>query len=266
MRKKQEKIMEDMTFQSIEEAQDFYFASVQRENKRKIALILAGLGTAGTLVSAITGNSAENIFMTIFLFLEMCAPLLGIIAYVLAGGFKDAFMMALKVGKFGYIICPIILVDLAVGFATILVSLMAFLYAPVLFVYLSVKRAKKCQRQALDYLTEQGVIVGVSDVLSQAEPPAKSDAARRSLKAENAVPIQNTVPIQRACENETVRVPKVEYDVPFRVSIEEKDTTAGTMKVMPQMAAEEYQFCGFCGAKLKRKTRFCIVCGKKTED
>lgn len=251
MRKKQEKIMEDMTFQSIEEAKEFYFASVQRENKRKIALILAGLGTAGTLVSAITGNSAENIFMTIFLFLEMCAPLLGIIAYVLAGGFKDAFMMALKVGKFGYIICPIILVDLVVGFATILVSLMAFLYAPVLFVYLSVKRAKKCQSQALDYLTEHGVIVGVPNVLSQAE---------------NAVPKQNTVPKQRTCENETVRVPKVEYDAPFRVSVEEKDTTAGTMKAMPQMTAEEYQFCGFCGAKLKRKTRFCIVCGEKTED
>ena len=97
---------------------------------------------------------------------------------------------------------------------------MAFLYAPVLFVYLSVKRAKKCQRQALDYLTEQGVIVDLTNDRSQAEP-------------------------------------KVEYDAPFRVSIEEKDTTAGTMKAMPQTTTEEYQFCGFCGAKLHPCRNFC---------
>ena len=267
MKKKKEQFEEEIVFHSVQEANEVFQDIAFRETKQKIALILSGIGTAATLVSMIMGNPQRNTVVIVFFMLAQLAPLLGIISYILAGGFMDAVKMAVKLGKIGWRVFPIPLFDLAVGFVTMVVSVAVFLYAPVLFVYMSVKRAKKLQLEAKNYLEAHGVFNPMPGYVEQTAAPEWPP------KAENAAPVkmaraENTAPVKiPRAENRTPdRIPPVEPAAPFRVSVAEKHVQGRNMGTTPQAAAEEYQFCGFCGAKLKRKTRFCIVCGKKTED
>lgn len=289
MKKKKEQFEEKIVFHNVQEANEVFQDIAFREPKQKIALILSGIGTAATLVSMIMGNPQGNTVVIVFFMLAQLAPVLGIISYILAGGFMDALKMAVKMGKIGWRIFPIPLFDLAVGFVTMVVSVAVFLYAPVLFVYMSVKRAKKLQLEAKNYLEAHGVFNPMPGYVAQTAAPVKPPKAENAVpvkrqKAENAVmdqvqragknvsgqlpktEITSSSQVQRA-ENKTPdRIPQVENATPFKVSIVEKDVPVRETKTAPQAAAEEYQFCGFCGAKLKQKSRFCIVCGKKTED
>ncbi|MCI7132061.1 MAG: hypothetical protein MSA09_16210 [Lachnospiraceae bacterium] len=255
MKKKKEQFEEEIVFHNVQEANEVFQDIALREPKQKIALILSGIGTAATLVSMIMGNPQGNTVVIVCFMLAQMAPLLGIISYILAGGFMDALKMAVKLGKIGWRIFPIPLFDLAVGFVTMIVSVAVFLYAPVLFVYMSVKRAKKLQLEAKNYLEAHGVFHPMPGYVEQTAAPVKPP------KAENVTPVKIA-----GVENRTPdRIP-VEHEAPFRVSVAEKHVQGRNMGMTPKAAAEEYQFCGFCGAKLKRKTRFCIVCGQKTED
>ena len=267
MKKKKEQFEEKIVFHNVQEANEVFQDIAFREPKQKIALILSGIGTAATLVSMIMGNPQGNTVVIVCFMLAQMAPLLGIISYILAGGFMDALKMAVKLGKIGWRIFPIPLFDLAVGFVTMIVSVAVFLYAPVLFVYMSVKRAKKLQLEAKNYLEAHGVFHPMPGYVEQTAAPVQPP------KVDNAVPAkppkaEKTAPVKiPGTENRTPdRIPPVEPAASFRVSVAEKNVQESNMGIASQTAAEEYQFCGFCGAKLKRKTRFCIVCGQKTED
>ena len=272
MKKKKEQFEEEIVFHSVQEANEVFQDIAFRETKQKIALILSGIGTAATLVSMIMGNPQGNTVVIVFFMLAQLAPLLGIISYILAGGFMDAVKMAVKLGKIGWRIFPIPLFDLAVGLVTMVVSVAVFLYAPVLFVYMSVKRAKKLQLEAKNYLEAHGGFNPMPGYVEQTAAPewppkAENAAPVKMARAENAAPVK--IPkAENAVVGQAQRAGKnaVEPAAPFRVSVAEKHVQGRNMGTTPQTAAEEYQFCGFCGAKLKRKTRFCIVCGKKTED
>lgn len=220
--KKKEQIEEEITFNSVQEAQETYSGIRARENRQQVALILSGVGTLVSLISVIMENMQVSRVSATFFMLTQLAPVFGIIAYILAGGFMDALKMALKLGKLGWRLFPIPLLDLAVGLATMLVSIMAFLYAPVLFVYMNIKRSKQTKALAEDYIKAHGGRL--------AEAPKKTPAA--------------------APKKTPTAAPKTEH----------------VAAAKPQPVAEDYKYCGFCGAKLKKKSKFCIVCGKSAEE
>lgn len=96
-------------------------------NRKTLALILATVATACSVIGFIgRGNDFLGIFAVIGLFLSIAS-------YIIGGGLGDAIKAALTLGKWGWLIVPFP-IDIATGLFTMLVSFVAFLFLPIIFV------------------------------------------------------------------------------------------------------------------------------------
>jgi hypothetical protein len=144
-RKENKKIIETLEFDNAAFAQDVINESTQKLERVKKGLIISGVATGFTLLSKIFETSS---FAAIFIMLAFFGA---IAAYIVGGGMKIALKTAVKLGKFGWFVCPFP-VDIFTGILTIIFSMMAFMFFPVVFVYLNYRQHKKNIEAAEQYL------------------------------------------------------------------------------------------------------------------
>ena len=135
------------------EFDDFAFAKQTFEDSdKKLGRIRTGLivSAAATLASFI-GFSAIDKNDTIGGIFILVALITAIASYIIGGGMKIAFKAAKKLAVFGWFILPFPY-DLGTGICTIIIAPIAFLFIPVVFVYINYKQVKRNRDDAEEYM------------------------------------------------------------------------------------------------------------------
>ena len=106
-------------------------------DKKQMKLI----GLIASLIATITiwtGFAIEGIIGDILAVIWMIGLVVG---YVLAGGFKRAMGVAIKLCKFGWLLLPFPF-DIFTGLVTLVFSFFVFIFCPVIFVFLNFVKAE----------------------------------------------------------------------------------------------------------------------------
>ena len=156
MAKEKKEMFEKMEFNDAAYAKSIQEESLAKLGRVKIGVIIATIATVCSVLGIIVpevfiknNQSPVTHFLEIFI---LIAPILAIVSYIIGGGFLNAIKWAIKIGKLGYHLIPIIVVDLFIGFAAMVLALMAFLFAPIIFVGLNYIQIKRDYDDATTYL------------------------------------------------------------------------------------------------------------------
>ena len=146
--KKDKKLIETMVFDDYGYAQEIKQESEQKLAKIKIGLIVAAVSTLLSLLGVMSMNSNIETLGAICLFFSFFGA---IASYVIGGGFGIAFKFARKLAWIGWVIAPIP-IDIVTGLLTLVVSVIAFFFVPLLFVFINYRQQNKNFKDAEDYL------------------------------------------------------------------------------------------------------------------
>ncbi len=142
---KRKNLFENATITSTEAAKQLLEKSVSKLNRVKIGLIIAAVAT---LISIIGYKNDGTSLGSILLFIGfICA----MVSYIIGGGFMTAISWAVRIGKLGWIIMPFP-VDIITGICAVVVSFIAFMFLPLVFVFLSYVQTKKDYEEANKFL------------------------------------------------------------------------------------------------------------------
>ncbi len=151
-KEEQTEVAQTPLFATTAEAQAYADKAKTKNIMGLIGLALAAVATILSYLSMASGFEEE-----VYMFVSL--PL-GILSYVIGGGFGRAIKFAGKVAKFGWRILPFP-TDIVTGIVSFIVATYAFLFFPVVFVFLSFRQHYKDYQEALALLgqgnQEQGV-------------------------------------------------------------------------------------------------------------
>ena len=137
------KVIETITYTNFEQAQ-------KTVNSAKVNLIRISIGFALSVAATICtlillGDGSKTTLIPV-------SMLLGIASYLIGGGIFKALKMAGKFAKIGWFIIPAFPADLLIGFGTLIMSAICFLFVPVIFVGMNFIQHKKNLDEANRYL------------------------------------------------------------------------------------------------------------------
>lgn len=133
-------------FTSTSEAEETAMEMEAKMKRAKIGLALAAAATAISIIGVAAGASGNILEM--FPFIGMA---LGIVSYIVGGGFGTALKVLKKVAFWGWFILPFPY-DLVTGMTTMVLGLIAFIMLPIVFVAISYHHMSSDYRDAMDYL------------------------------------------------------------------------------------------------------------------
>ena len=152
MKKEKEQLFNDVKIDTVQMAKDILAESeVKLENVQK-AMKIGTIATVGTVIGLILLATGGDIIADIGSLLLVVTAVISIISYIIGGGVGMAIKFAWKIGKIGWYILPIPLVDLAFALMVFFFALVGALYVPVLFIWLSSKQIKRDYEEAEEYL------------------------------------------------------------------------------------------------------------------
>ncbi len=139
MNRKGQSLFEEKQFDNMAFANDVKNQCEARLTRSKIALIIAGIST----LFLVCLHNIDAFF---------ALGLLGAIAsYIVGGGFRHMVRWAFNIAKFGWLVVPFPL-DLCTGLLCMAFSLIAFMFVPVVFVFLNYIQIRKDYNAAVTYL------------------------------------------------------------------------------------------------------------------
>lgn len=151
MKKEKEQLFNDVNIDTVQMAKDILAESEVKLEQVQKAMKIGAIATVGTVISLIL-LATEGVMATIGNLLLVVIAVISIISYIIGGGVGMAIKFAWKMGKIGWYILPIPLVDLAFALMVFFFALVGALYVPVLFIWLSSKQIKRDQEEAEEYL------------------------------------------------------------------------------------------------------------------
>lgn len=142
---KKKNLFENATITSTEAAKQLLENSVAKLNRVKIGLIVAAVAT---LISVIGyKNDGTSLGGTLLFIGFICS----MASYIIGGGFMTAISWAAKIGKLGWFIMPFP-IDIITGICAVMISFIAFMFLPLVFVFLSYVQTKKDYEEANKFL------------------------------------------------------------------------------------------------------------------
>lgn len=131
-----EKIIVKMEFDDYEYAKDVRDKAAQKLVKVKRGFIIAAVASVMSFFSLVVSLGAISDYL-------LPIALLGsIVAYIIGGGFSIALKSALRLATIGLIVCTFPL-NLFVGLLTMVLSVVCFLFFPVVFVFINYRQYKQ---------------------------------------------------------------------------------------------------------------------------
>lgn len=153
-----EKTAEEMKITNLEQAKFIKGEAEKTIEKSKKGILLAGIATGLTILGFLGLYSGVRFLQVAGDFMALCAPVLAIVSYVIAGGFGKALKTAFGIAKFGWLILPFP-IDIITGMFSFVFALLAFLFLPIIMVWGNYNAAKKILADAEDYIAfNQGEI------------------------------------------------------------------------------------------------------------
>ena len=142
---KKTKIIENVQFENSEMAQAYRATAATKIQRTKIGLIIAAVATVLSIIGMAVGSGSVGGFCLFFAFLGSIA------SYIVGGGFSIALKAAKKLAVFGWFIAPFP-ADIATFFITFILSVLAFFFIPVVFVFIHYVQEKRTLASANAYL------------------------------------------------------------------------------------------------------------------
>ena len=150
--KEDKKLIQTMVFDDYGYAQSIKEESQKKIEKVKKGMIVAAIVTALSVIGFVCMNSGGDALENIGLVLFFLAFPGAIASYIVGGGFSIAFKFAKKLAVFGWFICPFP-VDIFTGVITLIIAILAFLFVPLIFVFLNYRQQRKNLDEAEEYIS-----------------------------------------------------------------------------------------------------------------
>lgn len=145
---------QEMAFDDVQYAIDVVKEYKAEYNKRRQGVRLSifatiymvvGFPIVASILMGILGSNAFGVAIVLGVGISIAA-------YIKGGGLGTAIGWAFKLGQFGWLILPFPF-DLVTGFLFMGVSLVCFIYLPIIFVYMNYRQAKKDYESAKKHLS-----------------------------------------------------------------------------------------------------------------
>ena len=147
-----EKNVEEIVFTDATQAAFEKEQALKSMEKSKKGILLAGIATALTVFGFLGLYSGVRFLQVAGDFMALCAPVLAIVSYIIAGGFGKALKIAFGIAKFGWLILPFP-IDIITGMFSFVFAFLAFLFLPIFMVWGGYNQSKKIVDKADEYIS-----------------------------------------------------------------------------------------------------------------
>lgn len=147
-KKEKVKLFEAVQFEDLEHAKRTVTLAKINQLRILIGLAFAAIST-GYTIYGLLGNPADSSWMGF-------AMILAFPAYLIGGGIGKALKAAWNITKIGWFLIPVFPADLLLAIGFFFISLILFLFIPIVFVGLNFIQHKKTLDNAKSYLAQCG--------------------------------------------------------------------------------------------------------------
>lgn len=147
MEKEKKPLFEEMQFDNVQYAKDVLDSCEKKLKKCKKGLYISIIPTILSVMAfyGIVSADVAEIFIPIIL-------ILAIISYIVGGGLKVALSWGWKICKFAWFVVPVFPIDIAIALLAFGVVVYAFIFVPLVFVWLNYRQISKDRNAAAQYL------------------------------------------------------------------------------------------------------------------
>ncbi len=124
-------VEEPLYFPSIRAAREEKRVIERKIERNRMAMVVAIVQMICLVSSFFFNSRSEKIAMTLI----SLSIILSFVAYIAGGGILEALASAWTICKWGWFLCPIFPVDLAVAYVAFVVAVFLFFFVPIVFVW-----------------------------------------------------------------------------------------------------------------------------------